>query len=75
MPHGAITAQTRAEIILHFKLEDLVRGPIEGRSQAVPTLVDGASAGPVARRRPTVWPLFNDDRDALIEPLQGELSA
>ena len=75
MPHGAITAQTRGEIILRFKLEDLVRGPIEGRSQAVPALVGGASAGPVARRRPTVWPLFNDDRDAPIEPLQAEVSA
>ena len=75
MPHGAITAQTRAEIILHFKLEDLVRGPIEGRSQGLPALVGGASADPVTRRRATVRPLFNDDRDAVIEPLQGEVSA
>ena len=74
MPHGAITAETRGEVILRFRLEDLVRGLIEGRSQAVPALVDGASAGPVARRRPTVWPFFSDDRDALIEPL-GEVSA
>lgn len=74
MPHGAITAQTRGEVVLRSKLADLVRGPIEGRSQAVPALVGGASAGPVTRRRPTVRPLFNDDRDALIEPLQGEVS-
>jgi hypothetical protein len=75
LPHGAITAETRGEVILRFRLEDLVRGPIEGRSQAVPALVGGASADPVTRRRATVRPLFNDDRGAVIEPLQGEVSA
>jgi hypothetical protein len=67
VPDAAITAQTRGEVILRFKLE--------GRSQAVPALVGGASADPVTRRRATVRPLFNNDRDAVIEPLQGEVSA